>query len=316
MQTTNEPEALAFVSWVKGFYVRNKHSDFRIRSNLESLVNYFISACSLFDSVSIIIDGVDECLPRERLLKMVSKFVDYNIRVLIASRPEADIQEAFGAYPKLEMDPGAVDADIKTHIKSRFASDPKLRHLLPGLQLEITEELLDKHDGMYSSGRLKSLTCRFRWGECQLDTISRYRSDDARKAAIKTLPRGLDATYVRMLETIEDQSEDDLNLVCQAITWVIFACRPLWLDELAIAVAVNPDREFTDSQKVDENDIQELCSSFIRVNSRNVVEIAHYSVTQFFTTPKFEKTAVNRYFMNNWMSHSNLLGQSFSMAIE
>lgn len=64
MQTSSCTKSTkAFMASVTDFYKRNKYRDFRIRTRLESLVNYLISTSSFFNDVTIVIDGLDECLP-------------------------------------------------------------------------------------------------------------------------------------------------------------------------------------------------------------------------------------------------------------
>jgi ankyrin repeat protein len=299
------------MSSIERFHEKNKHRDFTIRARLESLVNYLVLTASFFDDVTIIIDGLDECRPRDTLLAMIQKLAHSSIRVLVTSRADPDIKDRFIDSPNMEMDPGAMDEDVRKYIESRFKSERILSGLDSGLMDELKQELMAKHDGMCVA--LDSwLTFRFRWVECQLDTISHHSSPATRRAAIKKLPRGLDATYIRMLQMIEEKSEEYLEMACKAITWVIFARRLLTLEELTIAVSIAPGQEFTDDQKLDEKCLVEICSSFLNVNAQKRVSIAHFSVTEFFTTREFKRKKINPYFVDDLQGHSQLLQTSLT----
>jgi predicted RNA-binding protein YlqC (UPF0109 family) len=112
------------------------------------------------------------------------------------------------------------------------------------------------------------------------------KRDSARRQAINNLPPGLPETYRRILERI-GQVSDDLEVAKKALMWVIFCKRPLKLKELAVAIALDPDDcEFEKSRKLDEDEqILEICSSFVRMDEHTrIVEVAHFSVVEYFTT--------------------------------
>src|SRR5579859_3117718 len=84
---------------------------------------------------------------------------------------------------------------------------------------------------------------RFRWVECQLQSIARLRSDWDRREALNSLPLGLPKTYMHMFEVI-GQVREDKEIAVRIVTWLLYAARPLRLDELAIAVMIKPGRRF------------------------------------------------------------------------
>src|ERR1700743_460396 len=77
----------------------------------------------------------------------------------------------------------------------------------------------------------------FRWVECQLRSLCKYPCIVSHlKKWLSALPQSLDATYERMLCSIELQEEAQkiLSLLC-------YASRPLSIDEVAEAFAVDID---------------------------------------------------------------------------
>jgi hypothetical protein len=74
--------------------------------------------------------------------------------------------------------------------------------------------------------------------------------------------------------------------------WLVFCKQPLRLKELAEAIALSPDdKEFNDAAKLDDDEqILEICGSLVELDLKTeIVRIGHMSVTEFLTTPKFEK---------------------------
>jgi len=73
------------------------------------------------------------------------------------------------------------------------------------------------------------------------------------------------------------------------ITWLLYAVRPLQVDELAIAAALKPGMIFDVDEKLDLDSISAICRSFVKVNEQArtpIVELAHFSVAEYFKCPK------------------------------
>lgn len=67
-------------------------------------------------------------------------------------------------------------------------------------------------------------------------------SDEEMIQALYSLSRGLDATYLRFLERIQENSTSDLKLASKVLKWISSSLRPLTSDELKEAVSI----EYTD----------------------------------------------------------------------
>ena len=150
---------------------------------------------------------------------------------------------------------------------------------------------------------------RFRWVQCQLDYLQTLNRDSARRKAIENLPPGLPETYRRILQRIGNGS-DNLEVAKKALMWLIFCKRPLRLTELAVAIAVDPTDEcFDDEKKLgDDEKILEICSSFIKMDERTrIVEVAHFSVVEYFTSPLLPDKTKNPDFMDKVTCNAELL---------
>lgn len=84
------------------------------KGTLLSLLN---TLCLPFNSVYIILDGLDECATREELLDAVKGMAFGPLKVLASSRRERDIEMAFQGKQCLKMDDGFVRRDIAIHIE-------------------------------------------------------------------------------------------------------------------------------------------------------------------------------------------------------
>ena len=121
---------------------------------------------------------------------------------------------------------------------------------------------------------------RFRWAQCQMDSMSSLRTVKAIRTALKELPRGLDETYRRILEMIPVHSA---GITRRILLWLAFTITPLTLDELHTAIAVDADLDYLDveSQLRTPEDILSLCGSLVSVSVEGIIGLAHLSVKDF-----------------------------------
>lgn len=133
---------------------------------------------------------------------------------------------------------------------------------------------------------LTDVIVRFRWVQCQLDAISRLRTDAAIKQALTSLPSSLEGAYTRILRSIPPE---DIVYARRALLWLAHASSPLTLPELASAVALEPSILESGSLDPDlalndPSDVLEICGSLVSFNPlSSTARLAHHSVREFLT---------------------------------
>jgi len=83
---------------------------------------------------------------------------------------------------------------------------------------------------------------RFRWVACQMDYLCELNNDDDRRKALHELPRGLPATYERILERIKLKQNQEL--VKRTLRWIVCSKEPV-LSEVLLAVLSIKDGDKT-----------------------------------------------------------------------
>jgi hypothetical protein len=132
------------------------------------------------------------------------------------------------------------------------------------------------------------------------------------KEALGSLPPGLPATYKAMLDRI-GRTPRDLKYARTAFMWLIHSPFPLNLRDLAVAAVLDPESEYEDSMRLTaSDDILEICSSFIQVGPREIIEFAHFSVTEFFMSAVLPDGSRNHYHFEPERAHLLLLNSCFS----
>ena len=102
---------------------------------------------------------------------------------------------------------------------------------------------------------------------------------------MKNLPKGLFATYDRILEKV---LEDDVEFAQKALSWILVSVRPLRLTEIVEALAVDVPSRCLDRDATlnDEQALLEICSSLVAYNEDNdVISLSHYTVQVCHSSP-------------------------------
>ncbi|PNP49005.1 hypothetical protein THARTR1_10256 [Trichoderma harzianum] len=185
-----------------------------------------------FSAIYIIIDALDECpmLNNERkgllhALRHILKAAPDSLHVLCTSRKEMDIEkaitplliESWGAEIDLSTQRKALDDDIGKYIDS-ILEDDEYDTWGNDFKEELRNALMEKADGM------------FQYVRCQFENLQKLSSMDAVRKALRDLPSGLDATYDRILWSID---EDFQPQVIASLKWLAFSVVPLEIDQLA-----------------------------------------------------------------------------------
>ena len=137
------------ITYVENFYKTYKDDSFRSPRSLESLLLCLITVSNAFKDVFILVDGLDECQRRrDLLLEIFNRFSNKHFHVLVTSRPDPDIKQAFSTKSSFPMDTVAVTQDIMVHIDASLNEDTKLKKLRPQMKERIRKDLTEKCDGM------------------------------------------------------------------------------------------------------------------------------------------------------------------------
>ena len=81
-----------------------------------------------------------------------------------------------------------------------------------------------------------------------MDVLRESISLDDVEKALKLLPKTLDETYERILQSIPDNRKSDAIRILQ---WLIFSARPLRIEEVAELLVSNPDMKIPSSMSKD-----------------------------------------------------------------
>ena len=227
----------------------------------------------------IVIDGLDECEESDvqSLLSFLSHLMDSlpNAHIYCASRPELLFwaSRKFQSNHLLNMTEN--NTEINDYITNTLIECLESGRLSLGNEaiiVNITESLLSKAEGM------------FLWVALQIDSICAQNSDESIIRTLEDLPRGLPATFARILRKAELTEYGDPILANKIFMIIDEAQRPLTSEELREAISVEPGDLVWKPETV-INDVDKAlksCSSLVVVDEdERTVHFAHSSVRQY-----------------------------------
>lgn len=127
------------------------------KPTFEALLETLHQLAATFEKTFIILDALDECKARVELLASIealTSWEDTNLRVLVTSRKEKDIEDSMLHLSKAEdricIQSTVMDADIRAYVHYQVQTNKKLKrwHQEPKVQMEIEDTLMSKVDGM------------------------------------------------------------------------------------------------------------------------------------------------------------------------
>ncbi|KAJ7460217.1 hypothetical protein FB451DRAFT_1500560 [Mycena latifolia] len=227
--------------------------------------------------VYIVIDALDECSERGKLLKSITQIVDAqlsNFHLLLTGRPEVPCM-AHAVSVSLE---GCVDQDIESYV-TEIMADLDV-DWTPERKAQIKAGLLERSGGMF---RLVSLQLE------QLHDCDGRESQITK--ALADMPTSLETIYDHILHKIKNP--DMVSAVFHAMNWFIFSKRPIELAEIIDALAFNFKKEplrFNLAERMAPKALLQACAGFVVESTDQkghiMVKLAHASVKEYFLSVK------------------------------
>ncbi|KAI0975279.1 hypothetical protein F4678DRAFT_322006 [Xylaria arbuscula] len=189
----------------------------------------------------IVIDALDECdnsQVQSDILLFVQRLFETsntNLYILVASRPEVDIEAAIRRMPIkkriVAFDTVKVDRDIRSH----------LTLLMKGLPYCKWSKSLQQHVVSYITQRSHGV---FRWADMQIEALKSKRREVDVNRALRDLPKNLSETYKRILDRIEFENYSQEAVA--VLRWLHRARTPLSLAQIAELAAFDAQATSTE----------------------------------------------------------------------
>ncbi|EAQ82952.1 hypothetical protein CHGG_10770 [Chaetomium globosum CBS 148.51] len=239
--------------------------------SFELLFRAVTIAVQQFRQIFIVIDALDECLDGRRLIATLRNMMYWDLdgmHLFLSSRSFPPIQAFLETidHSRYITIGDSNRFDIENFIHQRLGE--RFDHR-PGTEAEVLDNI-NKRVAAKAGGM-------FLWAKLALEQLleNAYSTRDM-VDMLDRLPRTLDEMYARLISTHLHQSSSTPALVPKVLIWVGYARRPLRIEEVAEAVAldvtaapiVSPQRQFFRSK-----DVLRICPELTRtVTIQNATE--------------------------------------------
>ncbi|KAK4451577.1 ankyrin repeat-containing domain protein [Podospora aff. communis PSN243] len=247
----------------------------------EDYIRMIKSEIETFTKVFIVIDAFDEC-PEEHPEYTASSFMKAldqlpkKTHILFTSRPLAMIHDLVNADKSVIVRTN-ID-DLKAYFKNRINSAIWLKKLVekgkeknPDFFQNAVDTIVNRSQGMFLLARL------------HVETLITKRTLEDLELGIKELPADLNEVYAKALKQIQDQAEWKKKLAIKVLNWLVYAERPLSLDELIHALGVKEeDTKFHQDRLWTEQDIALACSGIVLADADSrTVSLTHQTAKEY-----------------------------------
>ncbi|EIM82246.1 uncharacterized protein STEHIDRAFT_160801 [Stereum hirsutum FP-91666 SS1] len=281
----------AALEWLYGIH-RNGMEQPTLHNLVAALKEMIVNiACSVY----IVIDALDECSERNNLMALIEEITQWNldnIHMLLTSRKEEDLNRLLMPLSaEVTLESSIVDRDIAFHIRAVLQNDRDFSKWQPPQKLEIETRVTSGAHGM------------FRRVSCQLDSIRGCPNARMLAKSLATSPRTLYKTYDTILNRIDDQ---DFKYVQTTLQWLAFSMRPVKLEEVVEALAVDFDSvplRFAPEYRFPEpRYILTICSSLVTLSGTGVLGLSHISVKEYLDG-NITEPSIQHYSFNALIAH-------------
>lgn len=262
--------------------------------------------------VYCILDALDECEPRSR-----SELISYmgrhlappteasaseggsgGFKLVVTSRPYDDILASWSRFHiihlRAESEEPLINEDIAILVESEVERLARLRNYSANLKEQVQDALINGADGMFLWVVLMVKV---------LESTPITRVSDR----LKKLPNGIDALYDRVLAEIPEGSMETISTI---LKWAVFALRPLTVEELGIACAID-GASYVSLESIPpeirhgiQGDLG-LCVTLLKVKNDSVY-LFHQTTKEYLLRRSSSETVIDRLLLPPQEAHARM----------
>ncbi|KAL8980010.1 MAG: hypothetical protein Q9205_004795 [Flavoplaca limonia] len=261
------------------------HSAQKTRPTWKEMIQVFEDIVSKLDLAYLVVDALDECSEDVRdLLLSFFETLPSNTRLMVTTRHVDEIKYGFRTSLKIEI--RASVSDLENYVASRIRKNRRLSGYVRSngtLEQHIYNRVASKAEGMFLAAKL------------HVDALSTKTNIKELKKALENLSTNINDLYDDAIARIESQNQDYRTVAEKALRWVAYAFRPLPVQALQEAVAielVEPGEHRSDDESIQDfneealpsiGSILDVCVGLlIHDETSGLVRLVHYTAQDYF----------------------------------
>ncbi len=167
-----------------------------------------------------------------------------------------------------------------------------------------------------------NLSIRFQWVKCQLNALGRCLSLYDLRGALRSLPKDLDDTYARILQSIDDNGFG--KPVAKIMQCLAYSAPPMFLTELVevLTIDVEGDPQVNVERRlVEPDDLLTMCSDLVSTvhqpmswdeqkyiianrGWKPTLQFAHFSVREYLGSSRLHDGPGKRFALHETLAHA------------
>ncbi|KAJ1322880.1 ankyrin repeat domain-containing protein 50 [Microdochium nivale] len=258
---------------VQGLYA--EHEPKGTRPSVRDAMDALADALRLYERVFVLIDAIDESLAvvGTQLLQVLHG-LQSNLNMLVTSRNAKGTFTFFDNFQDLQL--RANDADIEKFVNNRIAREPLLHNLLAGAPT--LRHAIPKAVSAWAGGI-------FLLAKLHVDSLARQDSIRGIRNAIDSLSGDLWTVFDQLMERIGSQDSFRRSRAQQLLTWILCATRPLRLEEVRAALALDLSQTDADPEALPNMAYAlSTCAGIVAVDQESqLVRFLHHTFHEYLT---------------------------------
>ena len=268
---------------------------------LPDIVKMFTTVSS-FQRTFICVDALDECVPKHRLevLDALGQILQRspNTRIFMTGRShiQGAVERGLGGRT-ISVSIKSRDDDIVTYLRARLKKDTTPEAMDGFLENDIMKSIPEKISETYVPVGDPEIPCgpltnrceyRFLRASLKLETILRETTVHRRRNRLNAMRDGLglEDAYEATLERIRAQEGEKAKLAMTTLMWICHSERPLRVDELCHALAVEIGSSHFNSDNVPAIDtLLTCCQGLVTVDKEaSTARLVHHTLREYLST--------------------------------
>jgi len=271
------------------------------RLQLPDIVKMCAAVTSL-QRTFICVDALDECVPRHRLevLGALGRILrgSPNTRIFMTGRSHIRgvIERELGGK-MISVSIASREDDIVTYLRARLGKDTTPEAMDGFLENDIMKSVLEEISetcvpACIQGNRCESYTDRYKYrfllASLKIETILRETTVHRRRNRLNAIGDGLGLgdAYEATLGRIRAQEGEKAKLAMTTLMWICHSERPLRVDELCHALAVETGSTYFNSNNVPAMEtLLACCQGLVTVDREaSTVRLTHHTLREYLTT--------------------------------
>ncbi|KAJ7291257.1 ankyrin repeat-containing domain protein [Mycena rebaudengoi] len=263
-------KSIASTSLVRKLF--QKHSEKRTKPEPAQIHEVVRLAIAEWSKVYIVVDALDE-MPEDNRHRLLNYLTNMGpaVCLMLTSRHDVSLPNITAETFEIRVP----EEDIQKYVEHRIKESTQLSlHVKTCSQLreEIIAKILENADRMFLLAKL------------HIESLAACTTIATIRERLKTLSSNLELAYSQAMERIEIQAEERKKLAYLTLTWVTNAMRPLSVEELREALAVEWGAKSLNPEKRPKMEIiLSVCVGLVIVDEESsVVRLVHATTQAYF----------------------------------